>query len=522
MKDIEEEDENETYDVEPLDRFRSKTLRKKRFREDDDNLFSPSKKKRKKNSKAQSLFREDHQHSYLRKKDQGDQELSLDLSLNQIRPRDVNVNSKPDRKHGSPKKRSIKEQSQNRMRSYSKKRSKAMRRNWVDHIFKKKSKKPSKSSLTKKKNRQIQPKRNKNNPSPNDNIDHTKTLTSLLTNKPVELYLLADIKRPNQIQETPKSNKKVQKKKNLSIWRYFNYLSMIHLCLYQVLIPALPLLPGMLLGILTIIEVVFFLIVAIPYTCTSRYVVGHKLLAKVFRLIFMGSFYLICLMINLSGDGDKKPVNESIQKAAISSLLLGLIAEYIMFVIGMVLVICQGCSGMCSGKKKKKVEPIIFYKAKISGEEEEKRPKEAPRRRVRSRPLGESFGGLGRGESSVLDDLNSPEKEKEVEINQSHISKEKKSKSRRSRRSPLRSRQPVFLSQELRDLDGIGLKFEKSDKKEPGSSKNKSQRKGSKRKKGIHTSAHSKPKMRNFNRKFKRPRKDERSDREKLVGFQFD
>ena len=145
------------------------------------------------------------------------------------------------------------------------------------------------------------------------------------------------------------------------------WLELVQLVLYQLMIPALPFLPQLLLPVVIAAELGFFVTLAYSYFLIYRFIHWLQIVAKGVRFLILGGFLSCCLLLSLESRNQKKPVSENLQDWAITFICLGIITEYISFVVGLVVVVRGKIVGYCRGEK---TGIFIFYK--IKGEKSER------------------------------------------------------------------------------------------------------------------------------------------------------
>ena len=178
-------------------------------------------------------------------------------------------------------------------------------------------------------------------------IDIPKTIEYNKTNQAINLFFVSVLIRS----ELAYSSK---------ICSLNNWFSFIHMGLYQFLIPALPLLPRFVLTFLIIIELGCLLLTILPYLMVTRFLGWFQLFSKVVRFLFLEGFLICCIILCWESRNELKPLSESVQDLAILLVVMGLVAEYMLFMTQLLLIIIKVLKGIF-GKKKSK-EGCIKYK----------------------------------------------------------------------------------------------------------------------------------------------------------------
>ena len=141
-----------------------------------------------------------------------------------------------------------------------------------------------------------------------------------------------------------------------------NCFNVIHLAIFQILIPALPHAPEVLLVLLVLLETIFFLLTLIPLVFRFRFLSWVEISEKVLRFFFMAGFFSICLIISLKGDGRQHPVSKTLQSYGMLVLLIGIILNFLMTFIKAVISVIQTAKVLLTKKKtKKKSEEEKLY-----------------------------------------------------------------------------------------------------------------------------------------------------------------
>ena len=181
-------------------------------------------------------------------------------------------------------------------------------------------------------------------------VDVPKTLLRNRRNETLDLFLSSILKNEKVVFHS-------------KICCLSNWFTLVHLAAYHLLIPALPLLPQLLLPVLIIMEIGFFLVSLIPYLAITRFVGWFYFTAKVLRFILLEEFLICCLILCLESKNRRKPLNTKIQELAVLAIIFGLAIDYIVFIVNMIMVIMQAVKGVLN-KKKKKIGYIIFKEKK--------------------------------------------------------------------------------------------------------------------------------------------------------------
>ena len=161
-----------------------------------------------------------------------------------------------------------------------------------------------------------------------------------------------------------------------------NCFNVIHLAIFQVLIPALPHAPEVLLALLILLEIISVLFTLIPLLFTFRFLPWVEISEKMLRFVFMAGFFAICFIISVTGDGRQQPFNQNLQSYGMLLLLVGVIANYLTTFIKVVMMVVKSAKTYLSKRKQKRKTDdeklyqeqrgLIFYSEDDLGEEESK------------------------------------------------------------------------------------------------------------------------------------------------------
>ena len=136
----------------------------------------------------------------------------------------------------------------------------------------------------------------------NKYIDHKKTIAENSENFTLKEFSVSAItsKNPKTLTST--------------LCMCHNCLSLAHMTTFQVVVPALPNSPITPLLLLFTNEIIFLATFITPCLLHARFLSWLDLLERLLNFTFMGSFYLICLIINRSGGQRASPVPHGLQK----------------------------------------------------------------------------------------------------------------------------------------------------------------------------------------------------------------
>ena len=135
----------------------------------------------------------------------------------------------------------------------------------------------------------------------------------------------------------------------------YNYFNVVHLALLQVLIPALPHSPVILVALLIAIEALFLLLTLIPYFTHSRFLNCFELFTKIFKFVFMMAFLVTCFIISYqSGGGRKLPISKNLQSFGIIAIVAGIIVYYLVTVVKIILMVVTATRSFLAKKSSKK------------------------------------------------------------------------------------------------------------------------------------------------------------------------
>ena len=159
-----------------------------------------------------------------------------------------------------------------------------------------------------------------------------------------------------------------------------NSFNVIQLILFQILIPALPHAPSVLLFLLALVEAIFMALALIPFITVTRFISWLNLAEKTLKFIFMEGFFLTCLVISIKNNGQRKPVSKKLQSLGIVMVLGGMVITYLFTFIKITVLVVKSVAGLLK-KKKKDVTTVekeylsqrglIFYTEKEQGQEEQ-------------------------------------------------------------------------------------------------------------------------------------------------------
>ena len=177
-------------------------------------------------------------------------------------------------------------------------------------------------------------------------VDVPKTLHKNRRNEAIDLFLSSILRKEKAVFES-------------KICCLSNWLPLVQLGAYHLLIPALPLLPHILLPLLLAMEIGFLMVSVIPYFTIVHHIGWFHLTAKVLRFVFIEIFLGCCLFLCFDSKNRRRALNPKIQEMAILAIIMGLAAEYVVFFVNMVMVITKSIKKLLSKEKK---EGYIVYK----------------------------------------------------------------------------------------------------------------------------------------------------------------
>ena len=141
-----------------------------------------------------------------------------------------------------------------------------------------------------------------------------------------------------------------------------NTLNVVHLAIFQIMIPSLPHSPTTLLIFLSSLELLFFLMNIIPFVTEFRFMSWFKLFEKTFKFIFMECFFGICLVISLNSDRNKMPVNKALQERGIYLVIFGIIVNYGFFFANLLISITRMVKQFLNKKPSPKKNDLTLEK----------------------------------------------------------------------------------------------------------------------------------------------------------------
>ena len=242
-------------------------------------------------------------------------------------------------------------------------------------------------------------------------IDHEKTLRYNSINQEIDKFTRSTL---------PKNSKKSFQS---SLCLLNNYFNILEISIMQVLIPALPNSPLVLLSLLTATQITFLLLTVIPFVFHTRFMGWAEFFGKLVRSLCMLGFFVVCLVITVTDGVKRQPVNDTLQMAGIVLIIAGVAASYVFMVLksglmayklvkeylakrnknGTGTVGGEG-GGERSGNGSEKIlvklrEGVLFYKIKADGvEEESMREKE-------EKPEDRGKGNKGNSQSKLAINL---------------------------------------------------------------------------------------------------------------------
>jgi hypothetical protein len=180
-------------------------------------------------------------------------------------------------------------------------------------------------------------------------IDHQKTIENISRNKEFENFI---------------SKKLVQNEKSFGnkLIVLNNFFTIIQLAMMQILIPLLAESPGLLLGLLLAFQGVFFGLTIYPYCSKFKFLSLPSVISKILQFVTFEAFLLTSLIIYFkkTQEFEREEVSPSLQQFAKTMLVLGLIFEYLFFLVNIIMVIRK----LIQERKNKKTgkQGLIIYK----------------------------------------------------------------------------------------------------------------------------------------------------------------
>ena len=163
---------------------------------------------------------------------------------------------------------------------------------------------------------------------------------------------------------------------SLTICRLFNVMNLLKPTIYQILIVSLPVLPILQLPLLIAIELLFFMGKILPFIFGYHFIGKARLTAEILRFVFLEGFLVCCFVLCIQSGNEEVPLSDSLQRLTILLISLGMVFEYISFIITTIYLLSNKITKWVKGSEAE--YKYVYYK-----------PAQNPRSELNSDPQSE-------------------------------------------------------------------------------------------------------------------------------------